>query len=159
MPTKIKKGPPVGYDKRNPNQKPLASKSFILPNLLADVSSKHNQHPFFSEELGGNMLNLNQIFNGTGSDKNQKKITACQSAPHISMPGDSLRQHSPSYIQVSLSPSYRFRTNVICFCSHLQYDHFRLNPCNAYFFFILLKHCSFFIHIDFIPQTLSVLHM
>jgi hypothetical protein len=104
MPTKIKKGPPVGYDKRNPNQKPLASKSFILPNLLADVSSKQNQHPFFSEELGGNMLNLNQIFNGNGSDK--KKITGSQSAPHIEMPGDSLREHSPSYIQVSIFLSH-----------------------------------------------------
>lgn len=111
MPTKMKKGPPVGYDKRNPNQKPLASKSFILPNLLAGVTSKQNQHPFFSEELGGNMLNLNQIFNGTGSDKNQKKITGCQSAPHIEMPGDSLREHSPSYIQVSLSQSHRFLTH------------------------------------------------
>ena len=71
--------PPVGFDKRNP--KPLLARNFLLPTVLqADVPNKL-QHPFLSSELGGNMLNLNHIYN---NEKGFVRRTGrANSNPHI----------------------------------------------------------------------------
>lgn len=59
---KKNKAPSVsGYDKRNPLQKSLLKLTTknLSPISLSDINK---MNPFFMEELGGNMLNINHIF-------------------------------------------------------------------------------------------------
>lgn len=72
------KVPPVGFDKRNP--KPLVAKSCTLPQVLQPEATKPFQHPFLSEELGGSMLNLSQIYS---TDKAPRKGTEGASTPNV----------------------------------------------------------------------------
>lgn len=99
MTTKSKKGPPVGYDRRYPNQKPLTARSFASPLLSAEPLATVPLHPFMSVELGGNMLNLNQIV--SSAEKNERKVQTSQSEPtpqNILNPNEDI---IPAYIPVS----------------------------------------------------------
>lgn len=100
MTSKSKKAPPVGYDRRNPHQKPVVARSFVSPLLPTEPVAKAPLHPFLSVELGGNMLNLNQIF--SSSDKKERKVQTSQSEPMLERILNSNEDTTPAYIPVSL---------------------------------------------------------
>ena len=100
MTSKSKKAPPAGYDRRNPHQKPLVARSFVSSLLPTDPLVKVPVHPFLSIELGGSMLNLNQIF--SSSDKKERKVQTSQSEPMLERILNPNEETIPAYIPVSL---------------------------------------------------------